>query len=203
MSYVTEFQAELTPLPNSVDQHELNERGLTIMSGLTHDIARQLVECSKDPLVARYCKNDAGKRFASVDSIEKEWLSKNRLPLPLVRSAGSGGLELVGFGWMGPGIPGDDEPTISGAKTTLAIRLYEGARGNGNALPYTRGIVVAHQVLHGVGGEWLEAWGDNVAALRTYEQAGFTEVARIAGEREGNTIDRVYMTLGDISSQTS
>jgi hypothetical protein len=196
--YTTSFQAELSTLPASVFQGELNERGLTIMSGLTTNIADQLVECSKDPLI-QFCKNDAAKRFASRDSVE-EWLQKNRMPLPLVRTAGSGAFELAGFGWMGPGAPSDGEPEITGASITFAVRLYEAARGAGNALPYTRGIVVAHQLLHGVGGEWLEAWGDNVAALRPYQQAGFVEVARVPDIRHGEPADRVYMTLGDIAS---
>jgi ribosomal protein S18 acetylase RimI-like enzyme len=100
---------------------------------------------------------------------------------------------------MGPIVPTENEPQIPGARTSFAVRIYESAAGKGLATPYCRAIVQAHQILYGVGGEWLEAWGDNERALKPYRHVGFEEVARIPGNRHGEVVDRVYMTLGDIS----
>jgi hypothetical protein len=200
-AYPTELVDEVTLLPD-IPQAELNANGLFVVQGLTVPLAEQLVERSKEAPVRDMCKNDADKRFKDVNAVAK-WQTKERLSLPLVREAGRGSLELMGFGWIGPGVPGEDEPYIPGATTTFAVRIYEGATGQGNARPYTEAIVAAHDKQFGSEGVWLEAWGDNQKALRPYEQAGFVEVARVMGERHGQSRERVYMILGDISTQAA
>lgn len=194
-AYPTELPKNVRVLPEAVEQSQLNERGLFVIEGLDVSLAEQLVEVSRQPHVVEYCPNDSIKRFGSVDQVVN-WQAKGRLALPLVKKAGDGALQLAGFGWMGAGEPGDDEPTIPGAKTTFAIRLYENAVGQGNALPYTRAILQANSILFGNSGVWLEAWGDNAAALRSYEQVGFERAAETPGERHGKPVARVYMTLG-------
>ena len=197
----TELQANVQPLPEAIDQAELHERGLYVVNGLTAALGAQLVERSREPHIVEYCPNDSGGRFGDLQRIAK-WQSKGRLALPLVRGLGNGALELAGFGWMGPGTPGEDEPPIPGAETTFAIRLYQGAFGQGNALPYTRAILAANQAISGDSGVWLEAWGDNEPAVRTYEHAGFQRVAEVPGTRHGKEYPRVYMTLGNIDPST-
>jgi len=185
-------------LPDAVEQTELNERGLFVTEGLDAQLADQLVDASKQPHIREYCPNDAASRFASLDKVTA-WQAKGRLSLPLVRKLGDGTLSLAGFGWMGPGKPGPDEPEIVGAATTFAIRLYKEAAGQGNALPYTKAIVQANQALYGDTGVWLEAWSDNVPALRTYEKMGFQRVAEQADMRHGSPCTRIYMTLGNLA----
>lgn len=107
---------------------------------------------------------------------------------------------LAGFGRMGPGEPGDDAPAIPGAKTTFAIRIYSEAAGQGNALPYTKAMLAAHDGVYGNDGVWLEAWGDNAPALKIYEQSGFQKVAEAPGLRHDKECTRVYMTLGDMAT---
>ncbi len=197
--YPIEFLSSVGQLPETVNQAVLNERGLYVMQGLDLALAEQLVESSGQPHIAEFCPNDPTKRFGSVEKV-MAWQSKGRLALPLVKKAGNGALVLAGFGWMGPGKPGDDEPTIPGAETTFAIRIYNEAVGQGNALPYTQAILDANNALYGNHGVWLEAWGDNAAALKAYERVGFQKVAEIPGSRHGEEFTRVYMTLGNIAT---
>lgn len=197
--YPVELQASAAQLPESVNQAELNQRGLYVMQGLDTALAEQLVASSSQLHIAEYCPNDPTKRFGSVDKV-MAWQSKGRLALPLVKRTGEGALVLAGFGWMGPGEPGNDEPIIPGAETTFAIRIYNEAVGQGNALPYTKAILDANDALYGNDGVWLEAWGDNAPALKTYERAGFQKVAEIPGSRHGEEFPRVYMTLGNIAT---
>lgn len=196
--YPTKLRTNVLGLPAEIDQTELNSKGLSVVQGLDESLAKQLVAASTQAHIAEYCPNDPIKRFGSVEQVVS-WQSKGRLALPLVKSTGKNALNLVGFGWMGPGKPGEDEPVIPGAETTFAIRIYEEAVGQGNALPYTRTILQANQMLFGNSGVWLEAWGDNMQALKTYERAGFQTVAEAQGLRNGQEFPRVYMTLREIA----
>lgn len=125
---------------------------------------------------------------------------KGRLTFPLLQLAPRGHGELVGFGWMGPGVPRDDEPEVPGAETTFAIRLYEPALRQGNSLPFTQAMLHSHNERFGNRGVWLETWGDNAKALSTYRQAGFIPVAECVGTRHGKSYPRIYMTLGEIAT---
>lgn len=193
-NYPTGLVHEVSALPESVNQSELNEKGLFVVQGLDLSLAQQLVERSKEPHVVKYCPNDAPKRFKDVSAIES-WQTKERLSLPLISILGDGALKLEGFGWMGPGVPGEDEPQIPGAKITYAERIYTDAVGQGNALPYARAMLDTHEFLFGNDGVWLEAWVDNVAATKTYQKAGFDIYTVIPGTLHGEPMDRVYMTL--------
>ena len=125
-NYPNQLYQEVKSLPDVVEQARLNERGLYVVEGIDIQLAEQLVEASKQPHIREFCPNDPTKRFGSVEKVVA-WQSKGRLALPLVRKIGDGALSLAGFGWMGPGKPGEDEPTIPGATTTFAIRIYEDA----------------------------------------------------------------------------
>jgi RimJ/RimL family protein N-acetyltransferase len=192
--YPTALSDRVRALPSVVDQAQLNERGLFVMDGLDQALALQLVESSTQPHIREFCPNDPTARFASLEQV-RAWQSKGRLALPLVQRSDSGLLWLAGFGWMGPGQPGPDEPELPGATTTFAIRIYTAALGQGHALPYTRAILGAHGHRFGNEGVWLEAWADNAGALRTYERAGFQLVVEVPGTRHGRPAGRVYMTL--------
>ena len=200
-NYPTQLSQELKGLPDVVEQAQLNERGLYVVEGLNMQLAELLVAASEQPHIGEYCPHDRAKRFGSVEKVTA-WQSKGRLALPLVRKVGDGALSLAGFGWMGPGEPGEDDPIIPGATTVFAIRIYENAIGQGNALPYTKAIVQAHDVLYGNKGVWLEAWCDNAAALTTYEKAGFEKVTERSGSHHGEPVTRVYMTLGQLATNS-
>lgn len=173
---------------------ELEAKGLFVYIGLNEDLANQLVERSKEAAVVEYCPNDSLKRFANLEAV-KNWQAKGRLALPLVKITENKDMELMGFGWMGPQKLSDDEPNIPNATTTFAIRIYNGATGNGNALPFTQTILEINSRLFGGDGVWLEAWGDNPAALKTYQKTGFKVVAEVPSERHGQKCSRVYMAL--------
>lgn len=193
--YPTYIHDEVQPLPPSIDQAELNGRRLYVIRCLTHALAEQLVELSRQPHIAEYCPNDAAERFASMESV-KVWQSKGRLCLPLVRQLGAYNYELAGFAWTGPGRPAEYEPDLSGLQTTFAVRIYESALGQGNALPYVKTVVTANELLHDNSGLWLEAWKDNASAIRTYEKAGFEHATEAPGMRSGAPASRVFMRLG-------
>lgn len=214
--YPTTLAQEVTWLPD-IPQEELNDRGLYVIRGLTRDLAGQLPARSQEGPILEYCFNDYIKhdgdgnikrhedgsivkgRFYDMGSTE-DWQAKGRVDYPLVRKAGEGALRSMGNLWFGPEKPGKDEPEIPGAKITFAMRVYDGANGQGNALPYILVALAAHDREFGNEGVWLEAWGDNPKALRTYEKAGFVEVARTMGKRYGESKERVYMTLGELAA---
>ena len=198
ISYPTELYDLVKPLPDTVDQSQLNDKGLFVFEGLDIDLACELVEKSKQTNIITYCPNDSAERFRNLRKIIA-WQSKGRLALPLTKKIGSDALSLVGFGWMGPGQPAEEEPEIPGAKTTFAIRIYDVVAGQKNALPYTKIILETNNALYGNEGVWLEAWGDNKAALSTYEKVGFQKVAEVLGVRNGDVHPRIYMTLGELS----
>ena len=193
-AYPTELYEQAKPLPD-IDQSALNATGLEIVEGLDFPLASQLVERSKESHVAKYCLNESD-RFGSTDRV-RQWLKKGRLALPLVTREDR---EMVGFGWMGPGLPGPDAPKIPGAEITFAIRLYSKATGRRLSSPYTSAILKAHDAMFGNGGVWLESWGDNTNALRTYGREGFIRVAEIEADRRGEKVTRIYMTLGNLAS---
>lgn len=192
--YPIELVPEVSPLPENVDQSGLNDRGLFVVQGLTLSLAEQLVERSKEPHVDRFCPNDALERFKDVAAVEA-WQTKKRLSFPLVSKLGNGALRLEGFGWIGPGTPRDDEPQVPGALITYAQRIYTDAVSQGNALPYAKAMLDTHDALYGNDGVWLEAWVKNLAATKTYQDAGFEVFAIIPGELHGEPMERVYMTL--------
>lgn len=197
-TYPTQLRETAGRLPAVVDQAELNVRGLYVVEGLDVSLAEQLVVRSTEPHIAEYCPNDPAARFKDFEAVVA-WQAKGRLALPLVKEAGHDALRLVGFAWTGPQTPAEDEPAIPGAVTTFAIRIYREAVGQGNALPYTRAVLAANDAKFGNKGVWLEAWGDNAAAVRTYEKAGFRQVAEVPGTRRGEACSRVYMLLGQTS----
>jgi hypothetical protein len=188
----------ISPLPSDVDQTELNNKGLYVFQGLDRGLAEQLVKVSRQPHIDRYCSDDAASRFHDLEHVIA-WQTKGRLALPLVKYTGEGAVKLAGFGWMGYKIPPIEELINQGAETTFAIRLYEGATNDHNSPPYTRAILQANDILYGNQGVWLETWGDNIYAQKTYERAGFQKVAEIPGERHGEKIPRVFMVLGQLA----
>ena len=97
---------------------------------------------------------------------------------------------------MGPGRPPEDAPVIPQAGTTFAIRLYKDALGKGLSFPYTLAILAAHRVLHSNRGVWLDALSNNLAALKTYERAGFFRAGETEVEQHKSGQSRVYMVLG-------
>jgi len=199
--YQTEFVPNVEPLPSQINQKELNAKGLYVVQGLTRGLAIQLSDRSQEPAILDFTPNDYIRpdndkpgRFFDVNAAIR-WIAKCRLVIPLVTADET----LMGIGWMGPEKPSDGEPEIPGALTTFAIRIYEGATGRRNCLPYINAILEAHDEAYGNDGVWLESWGDNSRALSSYGHAGFIEVARIMSERRGQPKERVYMTLGELS----
>jgi len=199
--YPTELAPNVEPLPGFIDQAELNAKGLVVVRGLTLGLAEQLPKRSQEPAVIEFTPNDyirpdTGKpgRFFDVNSVV-EWIAKGRLALPLITTDE----KLMGILWMGPEKPGQEEPEIPGANTTFAIRIYEGAAGQLNSLPYTKIGLAMHAELYNNDGVWLEAWGDNPKALNTYEKVGFIEEVRDVSKRHGQPKERVYMTLGKLA----
>jgi hypothetical protein len=196
--YPTGLVEHVTSLPSNVDQAKLNNKGLFVKLGLDNALAEQLVKASEQAHIKKYCLSDSVTRFHNLEQVTA-WQANGRLALPLVRYTGEGALKLAGFGWMGHKIPAIEDLLNQGAETTFAIRIYEGATDDHNSLPYTRAILLANDILYGNQGVWLETWGDNIYAQRTYERAGFQKVAEIPGERHGEKVPRIFMSLGQLA----
>ena len=198
-NYPTELVENVLPITETIDQTKLNQKGMFVVQGLDYLLAEQLVKVSNQPDIVENCLGDSTNRFASVENIVT-WQARGRLALPLVKQVGDSTMRLVGFGWMGPERPKKDEPTITSAKITFAIRLYEGAIRQHNSLPYTRTILDVNEAQFGNEGVWLAAWGDNTRALGVYRQVGFQQVAEIPSLRNDKEVTRVFMTLGRLAS---
>lgn len=83
----------VSSLPSSVDQTELNNKGLFVVQGLDRGLAKQLVLASRQSHIDRFCDGDATSRFYDLEHIIT-WQAKGRLALPLVRHTGEGNLKI-------------------------------------------------------------------------------------------------------------
>lgn len=194
-TYPSTFCDQPVGPPTRIDQTRLRMQGYRLLTGLNVNMAQQLVEASREDHIVAYCPNDANEHFSSVASIEA-WLRKGRLAIPLVTEAAGEKLKLAGFGWIGPAQPSDEEVALPGAELTFGIRLYKEALGKKLAFPYTLAILATNKALYSNKGVWLSTRSDNVAAVKTYEKAGFVKAAEVQAESDELSYSRIYMMLG-------
>jgi RimJ/RimL family protein N-acetyltransferase len=200
-SFPTDFSDSSTPLKaEDLDQAavqaaaKLMERGYEVHTGLTEELAGQIIQMALEPGIKEYCPNDCGKRFKDMLSVE-QWLSKRRGTFVLLKRSDNGGLDLAGYGWAGEG----HSEHVPGGEATFAIRIGEAGQGQGLAALFAWLIVAGSAVLYGAKNFWLETWASNGAAVHTYHKIGFQDVGEEAAERPSSTgmvqDTRLYMSL--------
>ena len=174
---------------------KLAESGLEVHTGLTEELAEQIIQMAREPGIREYCPNDCGKRFKDMAAVGG-WLAKKRGTFILLKRSDDGDLTLAGYGWAGDGT----SEYVPGGETTFAIRIGEAGQGQGLASPFSWLIVAGAAKLYDAGNFWLETWASNGAAVHTYHKIGFKDVAEAAAQRptgSGGLVDdtRLYMSL--------
>ena len=163
MSHTTTFSETLSPVDKPYVPCTINNANFGVFFGLREQDTADISPIAASAAVREFCPKDISSRFGNVEMAER-WVAKGRTMFQL-RELGRGGL--AGYGWTGL----ETSPEIPGGDTTFAVRLAPEFAGRGLATPFTRAIVAGSSALHG-GNIWLETWGSNTAAVRTYVHAG-------------------------------
>src|SRR5581483_3049165 len=106
---------------------ELNEKGFQVFTGLTPELAADVLIMSKEPAIREYCPKDSSERFSDQAAVQ-DWLSKGRAFFSLQRDG-----QLIGYGWTGQATSSH----VSGGQTTFALRIGEAGHGQGLATPFS------------------------------------------------------------------
>jgi len=173
----------------------LSAKGFVVHVGLTPEFAGQILTMAHEPSIHEYCPKDSGERFTDQAAAER-WLAKERAVFLLLKQADGGDLNLVGYGWAGPG----SSSHVPDGHTTFAVRVGQAGQGQGLATPFSWLIVAASAAQYDARDFWLETWASNGAAVHIYHKMGFETVNEAPGHRPtaaGGTIadTRIYMDL--------
>jgi RimJ/RimL family protein N-acetyltransferase len=158
---------EQLPTPDTIPQE------FTLYRGWDDQLASNLVQRSKDTEIMQWTPRDHRERFPDTTSADT-WFHRisPRIIYSLFQAS-----ELAGVIWYSHS-PRQD----STANYTMAIRLYESARGRRLATP----LLIATetdllQTVDAVTGIWLETDETNEAARRSYSRAGYQETSTALG----------------------
>lgn len=148
------------PIPN-----EQLPSGFTVRQGWSDELARQLVEQSKnDPAITRFTPRDSTERFSTLDTATSWYERKSPTIYSLSQAA-----ELAGVIWYSQN-PRDDLD----ADYTFAIRMYTLARGKGLAASFMELCENDFRNTVQPNGVWLETDSDNTPAKSLYQKLGYT-----------------------------
>lgn len=183
LQYPDTFAEHTTPLPldkmgtRAADAAaELALHGFEVHTGLTPEHAKSMSLIAQQPSIREYCPNDSTNQFATPESTDA-WLREGDETLHmygrgvflLLHWGDADTAQLAGYGWTGP----EASDRVPGGQVTFAVRMNEAFQGNRAARPFTTLILAGSAALYGAKSVWLEAWGSNTRATRTYEDAGF------------------------------
>jgi len=142
--------------------------------GLSEKNIKQLIGYANSDEVVQRFTSDA-RRFKDEESFEN-WLKKGRKIYSLVDEYEN----LMGISWFGQ----------EGDGFTLALRIYDGARGKGLGYGFLKetmnDFMLSDEYRSAANQEWwLETSKDNVAAIKIYEKLGFE------AEKEGESPEKI------------
>lgn len=155
-------------------QIRLLENGLRIEvyqpgSDISNLIITQMVQNSLQKHIVATTPRDSSERFSSEEAFYR-WFTEGKLLLALINTYNS---ELAGLAWFSRA----RDERAEGASYTYAHRLYNGYIGKGLSVPFA---IEAHDIARqyiGTGPFWLSVLNSNAAAIRTYEQIGYSVIA--------------------------
>lgn len=169
----------------SLGSAEISPHDLFIGSRISPLLLADLVELSREPDMLKHVPDDAGVRFADMQSAI-DWVNSDpgRLFYPLTHKSGRYGQpRIAGIIWFTPA-PLEEIPDIS---HTFSIRIYPSAQGKGLALPFMKAAHDHAVGRGGVTGVWLRTRSENTRARHLYTNFGYTSL-------QGPTEDRVLMS---------
>ncbi len=141
----------------------------TVYRGWDEHLASELVQRSTDTDIMQWTPRDHNERFPNQEAADAWYYRVSpRVIYSLFRAS-----ELAGVIWYGHA-PRDDLT----ANYTMAIRLYEPAKGKHLATPLLLATEtdLLQTVNPTVSGIWLETDTENSAARHSYARAGYQEV---------------------------
>jgi ribosomal protein S18 acetylase RimI-like enzyme len=141
--------------------------------GLSEKNIKQLINFANNDETVKKFTSDA-KRFKNEESFEN-WLKKSRKIYSLVDEKG----DLMGISWFGE----------EGNGFTLALRIYDKARGKGLGYGFLKGtmddFMKSEEYQKAENQEWwLETSKENIPAIKIYEKLGFKY------EKDGENSDK-------------
>jgi GNAT superfamily N-acetyltransferase len=152
-------------LGGSTFDNAIRRSGFKTYHEWNDEIAEELVEQSKEPLVMSSTPRDFSERFSSVEAAN-EWYEKADRSVYSLRSSSG----LAGIFWL-------SKESYESADETMAIRLYEIARGKGLAVLFGKTALYHNERWLGYKGDvWLETGINNYAAQSTFERLSFVEI---------------------------
>lgn len=150
---------------------------LQVSRGWNDEIARELVEVSRQPHIRATTPRDASERFVNLESAHAWFENSRKQPIVYTMRLGELGNALSGLIWFSR----QNHPDAHGFAYTSGFRLYEGAVGRGLARPFAE---IAHNDFSDINpqdGVWLETNADNTPAVKLYGRLGYETVAERAG----------------------
>lgn len=147
----------------------LLSKGFMMKRGWNKEIARTLVEHSQEEEIRLLTPRDAAERFTNVARAQRWYKSREHVVYTLYYKGA-----LVGIVWLS-----NEQKRSLDAEYTLAIRLYDDARGHGLAGSFLEASLQDFRKFKQYKRSyWLATDITNVRAQHLYVSHGFEEVGR-------------------------
>lgn len=143
----------------------LRAAGFHVYSDWNDQLASEMVEASTETAIITTTPRDHLERFSNPDTAQ-QWFEKTERSIYSLRSS----LGLAGIFWL------STEPYRS-AEQTIAIRLYDQARGKRLAIDFAKTALYHNERWLGhTTDTWLETGVTNLTAQHTFERLGYNPI---------------------------
>lgn len=157
----------------------LARKGYAVEVGITPEDVPSLTEIARQEGVREYCPNDLAHRWTDEETTEKQLAKDGGRGVFLLRNIATNAI--AGFGWTGKSSD-EERQILTMCEHTFAVRLHEGTRGQGLAVPFSQIIVAGSMSVFRARRIGLETWASNNAAVNTYVKAGAELVRAVTGQ---------------------
>ncbi len=131
-------------------------------------LVQAIVQNSKQDHIRATTPDDELVRFANREAFY-DWFARGKLLFALIETESR---TLAGIGWFSQ----QSNAHAKYATHTYAHRLYEGFTGKGLSTPFAAALHALAREHIGAGPYWLSVRSSNSAAIRTYENIGYSTV---------------------------